>query len=666
MSDRGEMRFTHDSLLTGWARLKDQIAEEQRLLGARERLEQYCGRWVESAAEPRSARNRLLLEGFPLAEGRELLAKWGAKGLSDRQPELPAYIKKSDAREKRARRTMQIFGLSIAAVFALLSVGLFYEWQTTQRAKTETEASLWIARSQAYLYAGNVAPAIASARQAFNLLPSEASRSILLSALMEISPHLASVIQLGADNGVALAWTAADSLTVATASSRLQTHKVPKRQGDQDSGYWRLPLITRAQDGNQAFVHTLWPVGARGLLAIFDEGTIAFFEGEGAAPRLQTANSHLSMNSTAHSVAVGLSGSVIAVATVEEKIVLYRCDWRISALAKPACQAGPLAAVQGRAVAVSPDEARLAVGDQAGTVTIYDISGKPLGSPVSIGAPIVALSWAGSQDWLGVGTYDGQMIVLDLPSSKEIAREAFGERPIAAVTWNLKEPQVAFVCSVSSVCLWRFSAHDGAQYSAEPVIRFERGSLPVSRLSWAATGTQLASSAADNTIQVWSLEPNQLAGFPLYSRETAEITTLAVSVDGASVAAGTVDGTAIYLWDAKTGASGRAIRPAVNSEVHALAWSRKGTLASLHENEMITVIRADPQEAPTVIDLKDLSFTRFVWSDDDRTLATPFRDGRIALVDTRSPDGQRDYLDIENAKRQPFGMPRARTATCCW
>ena len=51
-SDRGELKFTHDSLLMGWGRLREQIAEEQRLLGARERLEQYCRRWAEVPPSP--------------------------------------------------------------------------------------------------------------------------------------------------------------------------------------------------------------------------------------------------------------------------------------------------------------------------------------------------------------------------------------------------------------------------------------------------------------------------------------------------------------------------------------------------------------------------------------------------------------------------------------
>src|SRR5262249_15940805 len=107
ISDRGELRFTHDSLLTGWVLLKEQIAEEQRLFNARESLEQACEHWVKSTPDPTNIRKQHLLRGFQRAQGRELLAKWGEKGLSDREPQLPAFIKASDASERRVRRRVQ-------------------------------------------------------------------------------------------------------------------------------------------------------------------------------------------------------------------------------------------------------------------------------------------------------------------------------------------------------------------------------------------------------------------------------------------------------------------------------------------------------------------------------------------------------------------------------
>src|SRR5262249_41290493 len=189
ISDRGELRFTHDSILTGWARLKDQIAEEQRLFGARERLEQYCRRWMDAAHARANTRAKLLLDGFPLAEGNELLAKWGAGALSDRQPSLPAYIMASDARQKRTRRIAQAIGWSVAAVFAGLSILLYEQWQSTERAKRETEVSLLIAKSQSYLRDRQAALAIESADRAFSGPPSERKRAALPSGPLGTPPH---------------------------------------------------------------------------------------------------------------------------------------------------------------------------------------------------------------------------------------------------------------------------------------------------------------------------------------------------------------------------------------------------------------------------------------------------------------------------------------------
>src|SRR5262249_33943617 len=218
ISDRGELRFTHDSLLTGWARLKDQIAEEQRLFGARERLEQYCDRWVESAKEPKRARNQLLLEGFPLAEGRELLAKWGAAGLTDQQHELPAYIKASEKRDKQARLTRHGIALSVVAILTAVPILLYFQQQSTKRAQQESEASLWVAQSQSYLRDRNVAAALDYADRAFKSVPTPLSRSTLLTALMETSPHKVRVTSVGPETAEALAWIDSDTLAFASGS----------------------------------------------------------------------------------------------------------------------------------------------------------------------------------------------------------------------------------------------------------------------------------------------------------------------------------------------------------------------------------------------------------------------------------------------------------------
>jgi WD40 repeat protein len=644
ISDRGELRFTHDSILVGWARLKEQIAEERRLFAARERLEQYCRRWVESSAEPKGSRSKLLLEGFALAGGRELVAKWGAASLTDKQPELPAYIAASDAREKRARRAMQAIGWSIAAVFFVLAAVLFDQWQTAKQAQKETEASLSIARSQSYLRDGKIAWALDQAARAFKSVPSEESRSTLLSSLMEVSPHLAAVASLGSDTAQALAWIDGATLAFASGSRQLRAFAPLKSQGGQDSGSWSLPELKRKQELGRAVVRILQPLGPDRMLAIFDEGSIGLIERGAKAARVQAHAEETSLNPTAHAAAAGSSGSTIVIAAVDEAITLLRCNWALVQTTVP-CQPTALREARGRAVAISADERRIAVGGEEGTVAIYDVLGRRIGNLVTIGAPIIALGWAGKRDWLAVGTATGEIAVLDVGSDTRavIARDKFGDRPISALAWNPQGLGLAFVCNASAVCLWRVNA-DNAQHPFKPAVRLEGHGNSVTRLSWAPTGRHLASTAADGTIRVWDLVQNTEASFALYSDEPAELGTVATSLDGQWVAAGARDG-AIRLWDAKTLAPGRAIKPSAEAEVHSLAWSRNGRLAWLRENDEVDILPAETQQPVLALGAMIGPAIRLAWADEGKTLALPQRDGRVALVDTSKPPGaQPNYL----------------------
>jgi WD40 repeat protein len=654
ISDRGELRFTHDSILIGWARLKEQIAEEQRLFAARERLEQYCRRWVDASAEPGGSRSKLLLEGFPLAEGRELVAKWGKASLTDKQPELPAYIAASDAREKRARRIMQAIGWSVAAVFAGLSVLLYDQWQITIAAQKATQASLSIARSQSYLRDGKVASAMDYADRAFKSVPTEESRSTLLAALMETSPHLVSVGRLGTDTAEALAWTDGATLAFASGAGKLRTFAAIKGQTGQDST-WSLPTLKRKQDLNRSVVRALYPLGPDRMLAIFDEGSVGMIERGAQTARLQAQAEETSLNPTAHAAAVGANGSTIVMAAVDEAITLHRCNW--SPTQAMPCQSAALGEARGRAVAISPDGMRIAVGDQDGAVMVYDVAGKRIGSPAKLGAPIIALGWAEKRNWIAAGTTAGEIVVLDVGSeaNRVVKQEKVGDRPISALAWNPKDLQLAFVCNATAVCLWRVNA-DNAQHPFKPAVRFEGHLNAITRLSWAPSGRHLASAAADSTIRIWDLTPNTDASFALYADEPAEFGNVATSLDGQWVAAGTRDG-AIRLWDAKTGAPGRAVKPSSEFEVHSLAWSRNGRLAWLRENDEVDILPADTQQPVIALGAMIGAAIRLAWADEGRTLAIPQRDGRVALVDTaQSPREQPIYLVASGVNDTAWGV----------
>lgn len=657
ISDRGELRFTHDSILKGWGRLRDQIAEERRLFGARDRLEQYCRRWAEAPREPANERNRFLLEGFQLAEGRELLAKWGAAGLADKQAALPAYIAASDAREKRARRVTQAIAWSVALVFAALSVLLFDQWRTTAKAQKETQAALWIANSQSYLRDAKVAPALDAAGRAFASLPSEASRSALLSALMEVSPHLVTTASLGADTAEALVWMDDGTLAFASKSGKLRMLATAGTSAGKGPSAWTLPAIKRQQDGNPAVVRALRPLGPDRVAAIFDEGSIALLGHEQSTGALRDKpTQETSINPTAHGAAISPDGALLIMAGVEETITLSRCDWTKTA-ARP-CSSAPLTGARGRAVAISHDGQRIAVGDQSGTVTVYDAAGRRIGDLVIAGGAILSLGWAANGNWLAAGTAGGDILILDLSSGTpaEAARQRVGDRPISVLAWHPKHLALAFSCHGATVCFWRFrtGVEDAAQLM--PIIRFAGHTNAVTRLAWAPGGAHLASAAADATIRIWSTDQNRDATFALYAEDAADLSTVATSPDGRWVAAGGRDGS-IRLWDARMGAPGRVVTPA-GGEVHALAWSPNGLLAAFHENDAISVVPADAEKPVLPLQAPAGAGSRLTWIDGGRTLAVVMREGgEIALIGTEQRAGEQPaYLPSPVKDHEPWGV----------
>jgi WD40 repeat protein len=636
ISDRGELRFAHDSLLTGWARLEEQVAEEQRLFSARERLEQYCARWTENAAEPEGKRDQLLLEGFPLAEGRELLAKWGAAALTDKQPALPAYIRASDAREKRARRTVQAVGWGIAAVFALFSVGLFHAWETALKAKTEAEASLWIAQSQADLREGNVAAALDRADRAFKSMPTERSRSTLLSALMEVSPHVLAVTGVRGETSVALAWLDGARLVFASGSGQL--HTVPLGTASaQHGGNWQGSALARSQDSNPSVIRALHAVAADQLIAVFADGTTGFLGQNANNAQRHQASEAMSLNPTAHAVAIGPRGATVVTAGVDETIALHRCDW--TRTNSPCDPPKILETARGRALAISPDGMQIAVGDQTGLVTLFDVTGKRVREPEDFGAPIVALGWAPQRNWIAAGTNHGEIIVFDAgsPLGSLVDRKRFGDRPVSVLAWAPDDLKLVFVCDALSLCLWR--SHDGdPAHRFKPAVRLEGHTNSVTRLAWAPTGRHLASSDIDGTIRIWDVVPNTEVHYALYSDQPAEFVTVAATRDGRQVASGAKDGT-IRLWPTTDPNPSRTIIVPSKSEVQALTWSLNGTLAAIHENGTVTGISPDAE--PHTVPVEQLGAkSRLAWVDNGSLLAIPLQDGRIALVSAKHSSGE--------------------------
>ncbi len=641
------VEVAHESLLRQWPPLTAWLQEDADDLRVADAVELAADEWVRNGRHSAWLDHRA--DRLAAAERVVKRADFRQRLGEDRI----AYIKACRAREALQRR-IRLAALWSTAAVLVLAVLVLYEWRDTVRAREESEASLLIAQSGAYLSNLNVGPAIERAKRAFQSVPSAASRSALLRAVMELSPHLIAVVPLGNDSSGPLAWASSDMLDFTTEPGRLRlfdsTNTAQSPRG------FDLPVIKRSQDGNPSFIRALSPIGAAGMLVIFDEGSVGVIPPGGKALRLNPPQQQVTVNPIQHAVAIGPTGAVIALATGDE-IILYRCDWSVPARSGSACASAPLGDAHGHVVAISPDEKRIAVGDEAGAVRLYDLTGKVIGGPKSFEGPINALGWASQRDLLAVATTRGEIAVLDVGAAQTpiVAQQKFGTDPITALAWSPGELGLAFVCNSKAVCLWRAKRDADPSRPFKPAERFEGHTLGITRLSFAPNGSRMASGATDGTIRVWSLTQDTDATYALYAEDPWKITTVAVSPDHQWVAGGSSDG-AVGLWDARSGAASRVVRPAENFEVKDLAWNRKGAVAALNDNDTVAVIRAAPDQPMIEVPIKIHTGYHLDWVDEDRTIAVAMIENGVFLVNAQSPAGEPVPIGDGRGKDEAWGV----------
>jgi WD40 repeat protein len=620
----------HESLLRQWPQLTSWLQADIDDLKVVDAVERAAKEWAgnEKHTAWLDHRGERLLSAEKVAKREDFRRRLGEQGL--------AYIAACRTRENAQRRVMRAIVGSVAAA-VILAVLAFYEWRDMQRSQRESAASLQIAESGAYLSNSDIANAADRAERAYRSVPSIASRSALLQAAMEISPNAVAILPLGSDGATALAWSSGGALSLATPAGRLRGFD-PAAPGKvtQDAA---LPVITRTQDGNRATVRALATLDGTRMIVVFDQGTIGVYQAGTNAVELATSPQEVSVGPLQHSVAISRSGALIAFATADETIATYRCDW--TAAAQSACKPANANVMPGRVVAISPDEMRVAVGDHAGKVTIYDSAGNAIGNSISVGAAINALDWSTQRDWLAVGTVQGEVAVVDIgaPQKTVVQQLTIGDKkPIPALAWSPKELSLAFVCNGTTVCLWRPAAAGLASPFA-PAIRFEGHRSLVTRLSFAPNGTRLVSTATDGTMRIWDLAQNTDITSALYAGNGAEIGQLAVSPDQQWIAGGGSDGT-IAVWDAKTGATGRIAQAPGNSAIEDLAWNHTNAVAAVDDNDAVSIVSADASQAPINIPIKTTAGQHIAWVDSDRRVAVPVNQNGVILLDPQAPTGE--------------------------
>lgn len=493
-SDEGRMRISHESLLTGWDRLQRQIADDGRLLQIRDRLAQMHSRY---AAEP--GRNRaLLLTGFPLAEGRELLTAWGTDGVADKDPGLPAYINRSVSAD-RTRRWSRI-GAGLAAVCVIIgAVAMLLRQQAlTEDAAQEAALRLQIGNAETAMRNLDFDRATGTALAAYQLEDRVETRSSLLGAIAATSPYLQQTIAVQATAIAAsddMTWIATEDALIEVATSSDQMTSVPFAPS--------LPVVAlQSWDGEM-------------LLAVNEEGGIALIEKSSGSERslAPLASPPFLVRPNQISIRRTETGLVAAFADNSEQIWLRRCE----VTAQIVCSDE----VPDRAItpwistiSLSPDGTRVAYAQPAGfrdgeesELVIHELSTderrKPWIPPAADGwgHEIISVAWSPDGSRIAFGTREGLTAVIPADRDTEVIRPVKHRTPKTFLRWSADGRHLAYPCDLGVVCINDLDQNDVSLHGPD-VLKGHRGAI--GDIAFLHSG-QLTSFDEERTVRGWTL-----------------------------------------------------------------------------------------------------------------------------------------------------------------
>ncbi len=123
----GEVRLAHEALLENWPVAREQIATDRRDLQTRARLEVLQRRWSEATSP--AEKKKTLLTSLMLAEGTDLVRRWGISGSEG----LGAYVGLSEAADRWRRKSFALAASFLILIFAGIAAVASLQWRRAEQ-----------------------------------------------------------------------------------------------------------------------------------------------------------------------------------------------------------------------------------------------------------------------------------------------------------------------------------------------------------------------------------------------------------------------------------------------------------------------------------------------------------------------------------------------------
>ncbi|MGH8896923.1 MAG: trypsin-like peptidase domain-containing protein [Egibacteraceae bacterium] len=517
------VELIHEALLREWGLLRQWLADDQKFLSWRQRIEQQATAWTASSPDGSRERDEgLLVRGRQLTEAEDWTAQRSGELLAD----VGAFVEASRQlqrreRERDRRRIRRLRALS-AVLVVLLGVG-WWQWRTARR-----QRDLATARQLAGQAAANVDQqplSLLLSLESLRLAPTDEARATLLRGLLE--PRHNVVALIGHTSGVYQVALSPDGATIVSASVDQTVRRWDARTG--------TPIGQPLTGHTDAVRGVAFSPDGTTIASTSGDHTVRLWDAVTGRPIGQPLTGH-----TEGVEAVTFSPDGTTIASASRDRTVRRWDVRTG---KPIGEplTGHTNWVMG--VAFSPDGTTIASAGEDSTVRRWNArTGAPIGRPLTGHTDLVKdVVFSPDGATIASASEDSTVRRWNATTGAPLGQPLTGHTNwVVGVAFSPDGATIASASADGTVRRW--NAHTGAPIG-QPLIGHTDKVLAV---AFTPDGETIVAAGEDGTVERWNAHTGAPIGQPL-TGFVGPVAGVAFSPDRNTIAAASADRT-VRLW----------------------------------------------------------------------------------------------------------------------